>query len=208
MAEWKLFPDGTIPEFTQKGFFATHPHVPPEHQLGHSQRIKMVADVVNSEERCCVSDLGCGDGSLLRLIECPDKWGYDAGVANIRAAHESGLFTVWEADITDDEGEWELGCTIVLSEVVEHMADPHGYLQYLHGHSVPDYTTLILSSPSVETNEWHYEHHAWAWDLAGYNDLVTNAGWKVTYQDDCEAEFNYHGGVIREQRFQVLVATA
>jgi hypothetical protein len=89
---------------------------------------------------------------------------------------------------------------IVATEMIEHMADPHSFVAGLPGNK------LILSSPSAETAEWHYEHHAWAWDLEGYRKMVEDAGWTVTHQEEVEAEYNYHGGVNKPQFFQALVA--
>jgi hypothetical protein len=89
---------------------------------------------------------------------------------------------------------------VTLSEVVEHLADPHQFLSTLPG------DTLVVSSPSAETDEWHYADHAWAWDLDGYRDLVSNAGWHVVKQEECVGGTNNHGGIVREQRFQAIVA--
>lgn len=207
MSEWRLFEEGTVPFFTTAAFFQAHPWISPVHQLGHAQRMEMTADVVraaviaNPEIRT-VTDLGCGDGSLLSMITdagLDRAWGYDAGLGNITRAAQLGI-DVRQADLLRDFDRLEFGDLTVASEVVEHLVDPHGFVA-----KIPS-KYLVLSSPSAETAEWHYEHHAWAWDMEGYMKLATDAGWQLVVHVDCEAEINHHGGQTREQRFQALVA--
>ena len=204
MAEWRLFAEGTVPDFTTPEFFAAHPWVPPEHQLGHKERIAMTADLIRETLALfpcrTLSDLGCGDGSLLGLLrdlEDVRMWGYDAGLANLEQGRAHGL-DVREADLL--KGSLEYGEMVTASEVLEHMVDPHGFLAELPGN------VLVVSSPSLETDTWHYVHHAWAWDLEGYAELVTKAGWRVVKQVDCDGLVNYHGGVEKPQRFQAVAA--
>lgn len=204
MAEWRLFEEGTVPEFTTPAFFAIHPWISPAHQLGHAQRMRMVEELIcrvyTESSFTSLSDIGCGDGSLLdSLIDLPvPMWGYDAGEANVAQALASGL-DVRQADVLT--GKLEYGDLIVATEIVEHLMDPHGFIADLPG------TKLVLSSPSAETDEWHYEHHAWCWDLAGYHKLVEDGGWTVQYQTECLADVNHHNGETREQRFQAIFCT-
>jgi hypothetical protein len=204
MTEWRLFPEGTVPDFTTPEFFAAHGWVPPEHQLGHAERISMTADLVRemiAAHGCTtLSDLGCGDGSLLaalRDVEGVRMWGYDAGRENLTVGIAAGL-DVREADLLTSDLEY--GQMVTASEVLEHLVDPHGFLAKLPGE------VLVVSSPSAETDEWHYVHHSWAWDLKGYRALVTGAGWKVVKQIDCDGLVNYHNGIERPQRFQAIAA--
>ena len=202
--EARLFPEGTIPFYTTPEFFEAHPWITPAHQLGHKQRTKMVAAlirwVVLEYEPTSLVDLGCGDGSLLQEIsQLPiPMWGYDAGSENVDIATKNGLDVRKTDLISGTPIEW--ADLIVATEMVEHLVDPHGFIKNLPGN------LLVLSSPSAETADWHYEHHAWAWDLPGYREMVENAGWTVTEQIDCAAEVNRHNGEEREQRFQALVA--
>lgn len=203
MAEWRLFEAGTVPVWTTAEFFAAHPWVSPAHQAGHGQRTRMVAALVrrfvHSHPVESLVDLGCGDGSLLNLLrDLPvAMWGYDAGVENCERGWLANL-DVRRADLFTDPIEY--GELIVASEVVEHLVDPHKFLAALPGER------LVVSSPSAETGEWHYEHHAWAWDLDGYAQLVTDAGWTVVEQVECSGGVNFHGGSCRPQRFQAISA--
>lgn len=203
MTEWRLFPEGTVPAFTTLDFFEAHPWVPPGHQRGHAERTAMVCSLIGDlhakDPVGSITDLGCGDGALLdhlRYLRVP-MWGYDAGMANVRQAVESGL-DVRQADILS--GGLECGELVVASEVVEHLADPHGFVAGLPGRRI------VLSSPSAENCYWHYVHHAWAWDMDGYRSLVEGAGWTVVDHRECDAERNTHMGLTLPQRFQAIAA--
>lgn len=194
--EWRLYPDSDRPpDWTQPRWFAGSPHVPPEAQRGHSQRIHMVAqlvrDVCQLQAVRTVTDLGCGDGSLLALLATADLdppaqcWGYDLSTANLEVARRRGV--VARVGNILAPRTLQLGRLLVASEVVEHLADPHGWLAELLEHR----RLLVVSSPWDETGEpgRHYDHHAWAWDEPGYRDLVEGAGWRVIDQRACPAGF-------------------
>lgn len=204
VTEWKLF-DGDTADFSALEFFRDHPWVPPENQAGHRERTAMAATLIgrahDKYRPGTISELGCGDGSLLawlRDLELPVKlWGYDAGRENVRVARSRGL-EVSEADILT--GTLIYGDLILLCEVLEHLADPHGFLRRLPG------GLLVATSPSAETGDWHYEHHAWAWDKDGYRDLVTGGGWEIVEHEDCYGGETSHCGRLGHQRFQGILA--
>lgn len=204
MGEWRLFPEGTVPEYTTPAFFEKHPWVDPRHQYGHAERTAMAAALVRrfaaTHSVTSLVDLGCGDGSLLgqlRDLTIP-MWGYDAGTENRAQAAAAGL-DVRPANLLTDALEY--ADLVVATEVVEHLVDPHGFIRSLPGDK------LILSSPSAEDVDWHYEHHAWAWNRGGYAALVESCGWDVVEHVECDAPDNFHGGVRRPQRFQAISAT-
>lgn len=201
MTEWCLFAEGTVPVFCTDGFFNRHPWVPPADQVGHAERTRMVADLIieHHADARTLSDLGCGDGSLLGLIRDLElkMWGYDAGWENVHRAQGLGL-PVSYANFLSDPVEY--GDIVVMSEVLEHLLDPHALLR-----SLPD-CRLVVSSPAAETDQWHYIHHAWAWDEEGYTKLLTDAGWRVLEQRSIAGGVAEHCGQPREQRFQAIVA--
>jgi methyltransferase family protein len=185
VSEWQLFDPATVPEFTTNAFFEGHPWIPPELQRGHAERIEMVATAVGEIGRLAatLTDLGCGDGSLLAAVQpmVESCWGYDLGAGNIDRARSRGL-DVRRADILHDPLEY--GDIVTCTEVIEHLLDPRAFLR-----SLPSHVIVVASSPSTETDVDHYEHHAWAWDLDGYRDLFVDCGWRVTRQRDCPAGF-------------------
>src|SRR6185437_7029078 len=109
MAEWKLFEDEP-PE--PPGLLAGRGWMDLEGQPGFSQRADMVARLARLVMALrpveSVTDLGCGDGSLLaRLAPAVPAWGYDLGAADLAHGRARGL-DLLEGDITSgalDYGE-------------------------------------------------------------------------------------------------------
>lgn len=172
-------------------------------QPGFPQRAKMTAELVRLAAAlsgaATVTDLGCGDGSLLAMLPAHlTAWGYEAGAGDVAHARYRGL-DVRQADILLDD--LEDGELIVASEVLEHLEDPVAFLK-----SLPHDPPLIASSPSAETGDWHNRIHSWAWDLEGYRDLLERGGYHVLYQTECDGGLNTFGGVTGPQRFQAVVA--
>lgn len=197
--EWKLF-EGEPPEATES--LAGRGWMDLEGQPGFAQRSKMVADLVRFTAALTgsvtVTDLGCGDGSLLAMLPTHlDAWGYELGGGDVAHARSRGL-DVRQADILSDQLEY--GRLLSASEVLEHLADPVAFLK-----SLPRDPLLIASSPSAETGIWHNAIHAWAWDLEGYRDLLERGGYRVLYQTECDGGENEFGGVTGRQRFQAIV---
>lgn len=209
MTEWQLFDPGTIPFFTTREFFDNHPWIAPKHQMGHNERTEMAAFAIRQlaalHEIHVLTDLGCGDGDLIRRLDDQQAWGlrmegYTAGVENVNVARAHGL----DVNLWDFIAELpELGDLVVMTEVLEHLVAPHDILRRLPDEGV-DY--IVVSSPSAENDTWHYEHHAWAWDMDGYRKLVEDAGWTIISQGEVVAPGTTHCGEFREQRFQVITA--
>jgi hypothetical protein len=200
MAEWKLFTD-QVPE--QRDYLIVRPWMNLEGQPGFAQRAQMVVDLVRSAGPVAsISDLGCGDGSLLARLQAAGidvpMWGYDFGAGDIAHGQRQGL-DVRFGDVVDGSGI-EYGELIIASEVAEHVADPEGFLRSLPGR------LLIISSPADETGDWHNEIHAWAWDTQGYYALARRSGWIPVRHVTCEGGLNTFAGVTRPQRFQAIFA--
>lgn len=186
VTEWKLWEGDEPPFFTQPDFFTSHPRIAGEHQVGYYERQQLVANTVTRVASQIsfktLTDLGCGDGTLLAALRnrVPhiETWGYELGEQNVAHARGIGM-NVTQADFVHDDVT--LGECVLLTEVLEHLVDPHALLRKL------DASLLIATSPAGETDRWHYEHHAWAWDADGFHALFLDTGWMPISYDFCVA---------------------
>ena len=179
MAEWRLFPEGTVPECATPEWYAGRDAAHHLEEPGQRERLTATADMVRSAAASTGArefvDLGCGDGGLLQLVgdAFDAAWGYDLQPANIDHARDVRKV---DARLLDMEGpgiDWApfAACT----ETLEHLVDPHAYVREIAAHA----DRLVASSPAFETPGSHYEYHLWAWDAAGYRALMEQAGYTV-----------------------------
>lgn len=187
--EYRFYPDGVPPVST----FAFHEHrerAPHLEQPAHRPRLLRAAQFVGraaarvearTGRRPTVSDLGCGDGGLLSLLppDMVDAWGYDFAPANVAGWAERGVRAEQRDVFGSDHTGVKVGDIAVCTEVLEHLADPHGAVRWI-GETAQ---FLVASSPWPETPEQYDECHAWAWDLDGYRALVEQGGFRVLRQE-------------------------
>ncbi len=144
------------------------------HEDGHGARIRTVAGLVNAlfqeigTEKSLI-DYGCGNGGLLSLLEGDDLLGLDFCRANVNQAVELGRPVVF-SNFVETSYRSDVA---VLSEVLEHMVDPHGFLKDLQT------TYLVASVPNGETPDSHYPYHLWGWDVEGFQKVLEGAGYEV-----------------------------
>lgn len=188
MAEWRLTEE-LVPYVSTAEFHQDRERAPHLEQEWHRPRLETAASFVREiaakwprdERMPTVSDLGCGDGGLLSLLkDCPDiiaAWGYDFSPANAAGWTERGVnaraLDVFRAD-------WHRvhpGSIVVMTEVLEHIAEPHSVLTRLSMNRLTRY--LVCSSPRNERPGNHSPEHAWAWDMDGYADMIRGAGWRI-----------------------------
>ena len=74
-----------------------------------------------------------------------------------------------------DREQVKFGDVTVVTEVLEHIADPHGAVRWIGEHS----RFIVASSPHDEGPWGHDECHAWAWDAQGYRFLLEQGGFRV-----------------------------
>jgi hypothetical protein len=178
MTEWRLFDGDTAyvstPEFHADRHRAAHLEDP-----FHRPRLKLAASFVRdavSRGARTASDLGCGDGGLLSLIQGElTAWGYDFCPANTAGWAERGVTAEFLDVFGLDSARVKFGDLTCVTEVLEHLADPHGAVRWIGEHS----RFIVASSPWTETNVAHDECHAWAFDPAGYRDLIEQGGFTV-----------------------------
>ena len=190
MTEYRFYPDGIPPvstfEFHEHRERAAHLEQPV-----HRPRLLKAAEFVGEAvtrlrsglpKSVTVSDLGCGDGGLLSIVQGLPRvsaWGYDFAPANVAGWAERGVSAEAVDVFNGDRGRVDLGDVTVMTEVLEHLADPHEAVRWVAGGS----RFLVASSPWGETPDYHDECHSWAWDLDGYRALVEQGGFRVLRQE-------------------------
>lgn len=182
MSQWRLFEEGTVPQWTTPEFYAGRDVAPHLHQEGHRDRLHlsavMVKDALARGGGTDVVDLGGGDGGMLSLLPSHvSRWGYDLQPTNVLAAKERGELV----ELRDVVAHWprvpqDEADVVVATEFLEHLLDPHEMVRRV---AQTKARFLIASSPYTETDKDHYEYHTYAWDVPGYMDLFEANGWHV-----------------------------
>jgi SAM-dependent methyltransferase len=152
--------------------FEFHQHrerAPHLEQPDHRARLLKAAETIRSLNPTSVVDLGCGDGGLLSLIKDIPSWGYDFAPANQAGWAERGVkafaVDVFNGAQQDDVAFGELA---VATEVIEHLQDPHGAVEWIARHA----KYIVASSPSCD--DMSGDCHSWAWDHEGYFNMFVN----------------------------------
>lgn len=200
MAEWQLFEPDTIPQVSTYDFHKDRGRAAHLEQPNHHDRLmEAVAFVMDAYKKlgrqATITDLGCGDGGLLSLVQWDNvlAWGYDFTPANVAGARERGV-QVYPADVFgEDRDQIVFGNITVMTEVLEHLADPHGVLRWVVQHS----RFLVASSPYDEHPGSYDECHAWAWDVQGYAALIQSTGWSIIAHTKLDYKFQV---VLAERR--------
>lgn len=178
MTQWKLF-EGDVADVSTFEFHEHRERAPHLEQAGHRDRLVHAAGLILVAIRlgaASVSDLGCGDGGLLSLLpkELP-AWGYDFGPANAAGWVERGV-TAEPLDVFGkDADRVRFGDVTCVTEVLEHLTDPHAAVRWIAAHS----RFIVASSPWDERPWAHDECHAWAFDQDGYRQLITDGGYRI-----------------------------
>ena len=180
--EWRLFPEGTIPEYTTPEWYAGRLSAPHLEEPGHRERLIATAEVIIELNPSTVVDLGAGDGGLLSLLQAAhiSCWGYDLQQTNVDVAQNIRGVQVELHDIVNDfysVGHGN-GDVAVATEMLEHLIDPHGFVDKI----AQMYSIVVASSPWHETPNNHYEFHTFCWDLEGYRNLFESNGFEVVNQ--------------------------
>lgn len=184
MTEWKLF-TGDVPHVSTFEFHEHRERAAHLEEPLHRPRLELAAAFVRvaasyvraSSEAPTVSDLGCGDGGLLSLVQdgATEAWGYDFAPANAAGWAERGV----RAEALDvfgvDRDQVDFGHITAVTEVLEHLADPHGAVRWIGEHS-----RFIVASSPWDEGPWGADPcHAWAFDQDGYRALIEQGGYRI-----------------------------
>lgn len=189
MTEWRLT-DEPIPHVSTFDYHKDRERAPHLEQEWHRPRLLQAAEFVRTAARtiladrgtpAAVSDLGCGDGGLLSIVQhAPGvgrSWGYDFQPSNAQGWLARGVNASSMDVFGADWGRVQVGDIAVMTEVLEHIARPHTVVSLLARKTSARY--LVCSSPRNEHPGNHSDCHAWAWDMDGYRSLVEYNGWRV-----------------------------
>jgi hypothetical protein len=180
VTEWKLF-DGDVPYVSTFAFHEHRERAAHLEQAHHYDRLHTAARMVRAAAgpRATFSDLGCGDGGLLSLVQdgFEKAWGYDFQPSNAGGWKERGVTAYRKNVFGGDRHRITTGSVVAMTEVLEHLADPHETLDWLYGAGNTE--ILVCSSPVNENGSLHDECHAWAWDADGYAAMLTEAGFSI-----------------------------
>lgn len=181
MTEWKLF-HGDVAVVSTYDFHKDRERARHLEQPGHRERLLKAADFIRAAAKLIdlnvsVSDLGCGDGGLLSVIcrYVPDVWGYDFGPANVAGWAERGINAELLDVFGEDSERVRFGAITAVTEVLEHLTDPHGAIQWIGKNS-----RFVVASSPWDEGPWGFDEcHAWAWDMQGYRDLISDGGYRI-----------------------------
>lgn len=179
MTIWKLF-EGKVAPVSTAHFHADRDRADHLGDPHHRPRLEKAAEFVRQAagglDQPTVSDLGCGDGGLLSLIQDDvDAWGYDFAPANAQGWAERGVKAEQLDVFGADRDRVRFGSITVMTEVLEHISDPFGAVRRVRDNS----QFLVASSPWVENGSNYDECHAWAFDPWGYRELAERCGFRI-----------------------------
>ena len=155
-------------------------------------RFHLIADLVPAGSR--VMDVGCGDGSLLlHLAAARHAVGYGVDISGyaIDHARERGV-ECDVADVTDPSFSIRPGTDVVIvSEVLEHIADPEAVLMRMHESGVRHLIVTVPNTGYIEHRlrmmfgrfpvQWlvHPGEHLRFWTVADFRVMATVTGFRL-----------------------------
>jgi len=135
---------------------------PPETSAALATRLRFIVDALSPRRPRALLDIGCGTGEqltrhLATFFPEASVHGVDSDAPSIAYARErfasssnARFFTDVPADVYD---------AVVASEVLEHVEDPRGFLEFLRG-KLKDDGFLILTVPNgYGSSEWMAAAH-------------------------------------------------
>ncbi len=147
-------------------------------QPWQSDRLHRAAAFIREANPASVVDLGCGDGGLLSLIRDIPSHGYDLQPSNADGWAERGVTGELVDVFNDRPADLKWAELAVMTEVLEHLDDPHGAVKWVGEHV----KWVVASSPDNETpleHEHMHDCHIWGFDWPGFEELFTDAGFVI-----------------------------
>jgi 2-polyprenyl-3-methyl-5-hydroxy-6-metoxy-1,4-benzoquinol methylase len=108
--------------------------------------------MLNKDSNKCILDLGCGNGYLVNYLISKgfNAFGTDASAEGITIARQTNSDRFFLQDLTTGKLPAELQDqkfdTIISTEVIEHLYDPEGFINFCK-QAIPNGGELIISTP-------------------------------------------------------------
>ena len=162
--------------------------------------------MLNKDTNSCILDLGCGNGHLVSYLvkQGHDAYGTDASENGIAIAKKEYPGRFFLQDLSTDKLPVELQKlkfdTIVSTEVIEHLYNPDGFIEFCKN-VLQKHGELIISTPyhgywknlllaildkwdSHHDPTWHGGHIKF-WSKKTLTKLLTDKGFTVTEFKGC-----------------------
>lgn len=141
-----------------------------------------------------VLDVGCGDGTFLSTLSSDwSKRGVEPSASGARLARERSLeVACGTLDTTTESFEVDL---ISALDVIEHVVDPHNFIESLKQHLGKDGTVLLLTGDAdayparIAGSQWSYLRwcgHISVFSQSGLRRLLESHGFQVLASKRCE----------------------
>ena len=141
-----------------------------------------------------VLDVGCGDGTFLSTLSSDwSKRGVEPSASGARLARERGLeVACGTLDTTTESFEVDL---ISALDVIEHVVDPHNFIESLKQRLGKDGTVLLLTGDAdayparIAGSQWSYLRwcgHISVFSQSGLRRLLESHGFQVLASRRCE----------------------
>lgn len=141
-----------------------------EHSVFHQTRIEATILAVKAlclaHEPAKFADLSCGDAKIARAVSHLCDGQYLGDLAPGYQYHGAIEHTVGYVDVVD---------VFVLSETIEHVADP----QWLLDELATVTHNLVLTTPLDEQAEARNPEHVWSFTGQDINDMLYQAGFSI-----------------------------
>lgn len=162
--------------------------------------------MLDKDKNRCILDLGCGNGYMVNhLISLGyNAYGTDASEGGIQIARQQNADRFFVQDLSSDKLPLELQHlqfdTIISTEVIEHLYDPEGFIQFCknilsanseiiittpyHGY-LKNLMLSLLNKWDEHSNPLWLGGHIKLWSRETASKLLNNAGFKVTAFKGC-----------------------
>ena len=141
-----------------------------------------------------ILDVGCGDGTFLSTLSADwSKRGVEPSVSGARLARERKLdVACGTLDTTSESYKVDL---ISALDVIEHVVDPHNFIESLKGHLRTGGVVLLLTGDAdayparIAGPQWSYLRwcgHISVFSQAGLRKLLESHGFEVLASKRCE----------------------